>query len=1251
MTMPRLPVAVSMFALALAASAVHAQSPAAPDPALPKCPPDWKVELVAAPPNLRHPSVVCCAPDGRVFVAEDPMDMGNDSTIPTDRILCFHPDGKVTVFAEQLGPVFGLAYVDGKVYVHHCPKFSVFTDDNGVGKDRKDLIPVTNPKPNTGFNDHIPANMRLGMDGWFYMATGDKGIFGATGLDGSKAEIHGGGVMRFRPDGTKLEVFSTGTRNHLDVAVNAEDELFTYDNTDDGNGWWTRVTHMVDGGFYGYPYDYKPRRPYTLWMMTDFGGGSPCGAIAYNEDALPAEYRGNVFLCEWGRGQLIRLQVSREGGTYKIDKRTDVLTRGKEEFRPVGIAVTPDGMGFYVADWNYGGWKSKQVAGRLLKFTFTGKSEAYPKPAWYVPAASGKPFTATTIELADALKHPAQSVRMVAQRRLIDRGAEAVEPLAKLATDATAPAHARWHAIWALDAVEQGKGEIRWGLLQDPDASVRRQFARALGDRGVKFLNAVEPLLKDADASVRFQAAAALGRTGNAVHVDPLLRALDDKDLFARYAVFTALHRIGMADDKAWAAVARGLGSENPAVREGTLFAFRDAYGEGAVAALAGFVAEAKNPSEVRAAALLALAEIARKRPAWDGRWWGTQPVKGSPAPKTVDWAGTPAALKAVRAALDDADAAVRTAAVDAVRLSRDDESLPRLLSLITAKGAAPAVQAAALKAVGDLKIAPESPANEVLEWALGGNGLEAAVQAEAVRAAGKAGTPKAVAALIKFVAADAPAEALVAAMEQLAARKTVKAVPAIAARVNHADAKVRAAAITALGAMGGDAAAEALIPLLSDKSPETRRSAVAALGSLKNPKAVEPLVKAFADPETRFEATSALAATPDLRALDAYVAGLAGKNGTVRDACRKAVTVIRNEALPLLEARAGKTGPEGLPPEAVAELRKIYAGSTPVAEWQFAGPFDDDGKDLTDPAALAHDKLPDLKKADGKPVKWKKGKIGSDGAVDLHKVFGGGWQCMCYAVASVESPLARDAELTAGADDALAVWVNGKKVFDNLGRQGGFKADEFKFKARLEAGRNVIVAKVANGGGGWAFAVSVPGVATGKLFEAPAATRPDIREYESFALKYAGDVEHGRALFSDLKGVACLKCHVYKTDADVSATPGPNLAGVGAKYDKAKLIESVLFPSKQILDGYQQTIIRTEDGVVLAGIVRVETADELTLVDAEGKKHVLKKSAIEARKASEKSLMPDGLHQGLTPKDFADVIAFLESLKEGGKK
>ena len=58
-----------------------------------------------------------------------------------------------------------------------------------------------------------------------------------------RSRCWGGGIVRVRPDGTHLEVYSGGTRNHLEVDLDAMDHAFTLDNTDDGNGWWTRLTH------------------------------------------------------------------------------------------------------------------------------------------------------------------------------------------------------------------------------------------------------------------------------------------------------------------------------------------------------------------------------------------------------------------------------------------------------------------------------------------------------------------------------------------------------------------------------------------------------------------------------------------------------------------------------------------------------------------------------------------------------------------------------------------------------------------------------------------------------------------------------------------------------------------------------------------------------------------------------------------------------------------------------------------------
>ena len=422
-----------------------------------------------------------------------------------------------------------------------------------------------------------------------------------------------------RPNGTELEVYTTGTRNHLDIAINSEDEMFTYDNTDDGVGWWTRVTHMVDGGFYGYPYDYKPQRPYTLWMMTDYGGGAPTGACAYNEDALPDEYKGNIFLCDWVRGQVLRLIVKREGATLQhvvsrvqTDK-LDFLTQGEtDHFFPTGICVDVDGKGFYVCDWGKGSWKHLFVIGRLYHVTYTGKTQETPKPDWFVPAGTGQKFEATTDELIAGLSHPAESVRMVAQRRLAERK-DSEKKLESLLKNTKAPAWARWHAIWTLDAIDGGKKARKQiiAALKDNDPTVQMQAARELGTRRTD--QAVKPLvalLDSTNKAVRFRAATALGRIGDGAAVPALLKSLDEKDLFAHYADFLALRRIGVADPKAWPQIVDGFASPKASVRDGVYFAARETYDPGLVKALAVESERHELPVNVRTNTLGLLFEL-----------------------------------------------------------------------------------------------------------------------------------------------------------------------------------------------------------------------------------------------------------------------------------------------------------------------------------------------------------------------------------------------------------------------------------------------------------------------------------------------------------------------------------------------------------------------------------------------------------------------------------------------------------------
>ena len=69
--------------------------------ALPKVPEGFEVRLVAAVPAVLYPCQVATAPDGSLFVAEDPMDqVGPSEAKPIDRILLFRDGKEPVVFAD-----------------------------------------------------------------------------------------------------------------------------------------------------------------------------------------------------------------------------------------------------------------------------------------------------------------------------------------------------------------------------------------------------------------------------------------------------------------------------------------------------------------------------------------------------------------------------------------------------------------------------------------------------------------------------------------------------------------------------------------------------------------------------------------------------------------------------------------------------------------------------------------------------------------------------------------------------------------------------------------------------------------------------------------------------------------------------------------------------------------------------------------------------------------------------------------------
>jgi hypothetical protein len=112
----------------------------------------------------------------------------------------------------------------------------------------------------------------------------------------------------------------------------------------------------------------------------------------------------------------------------------------------------------------------------------------------------------------------------------------------------------------------------------------------------------------------------------------------------------------------------------------------------------------------------------------------------------------------------------------------------------------------------------------------------------------------------------------------------------------------------------------------------------------------------------------------------------------------------------------------------------------------------------------------------------------------------------------------------------------------------------------------------------------------------------------------------------------------------------GPELSGLAAKYNKDEIATSILYPSAKIASGYESLIVATKDGRVVTGVLKADTTSGLELEDADAKRVRVELDDIEERRAGDVSIMPNGLAEGLQPKDFADLLAYLDTLREAAK-
>jgi glucose/arabinose dehydrogenase len=360
-----------------------------PANAWPQVPNGFKVDLAVT--GLEEPRTVVTAPNGDIFLAE--------SAPGRIRVLRgFGADGKVVtneVFATSLTMPYGIAfYPPGPnpqyVYIGNTNSIVRFAYKNGDLK-ASGAAEVVVPS--------IPGGARFGGGHWtrsLVFSNDGKKLYVGVGSQANVAdgpeETNRADVLEFNPDGSGQRIYAAGVRNASGLAMNpTTGQLWVAVNERDALGdnlVPDYVTHIQEGGFYGWPWYYtgpnqdprfagKHPELKEKVLVADVllqSHSAPLGLTFYEGKQFPAEYRGDLFVAShgsWNRAHRTGYKIVRifapngkASGEYEDFVTGFVVNDANVWGRPVGVTVTNDGALVFTDDGSNSVWR----------VTYTGKS-------------------------------------------------------------------------------------------------------------------------------------------------------------------------------------------------------------------------------------------------------------------------------------------------------------------------------------------------------------------------------------------------------------------------------------------------------------------------------------------------------------------------------------------------------------------------------------------------------------------------------------------------------------------------------------------------------------------------------------------------------------------------------------------------------------------------------------------------------------------------------------------------------------
>ena len=639
-------------------------------------PEGFKATLFARPPAVLYPVFVAAAPTGTLYVSVDKNGSLDRETKRGSiyRLRDLDGDGRadeVKLFVPDVDSPRGLVWDRDRLYVLHPPHLSAFLDQDGDGIAERqevlvnDLAFTFKDRP----ADHTSNGVTLGIDGWLYLAIGDFGFMNAVGSDGRQLQFRGGGVVRVRPDGSDMEIYSRGTRNILEVGLDPRLNGFTRDNTNDGGGWDIRLHHFSGLEHHGYPTLYKNFGAEIVKPLADYGGGSGCGACYVAEPGFPEGFGDALYTADWGRGWIYRHQMTERGATF---------TASQEPFVQIPRVTDLDvdaNSRMYLASWKGASFK---YVGDEVGYVVQLVPENAPDAQQY----DWKNYTED--ELIGMMASESHRLRLAAQRELLQRGwaTSVPEQLNRLAADRSESLESRIAAVFTLAL---GLGPEARSPLSDltEDPQLVPFVLRALCEMPDAMsqpapIRLLQRSLVAEDSRIRLEAIRAVAR----LKVDSLEGLVServvDQDPIVAHTAIRALIEMGLweVSFRRWREIAAAEKAE------AYLKVFQSIHDPALIAQIEAVLPTVESSKKLQL--MVALARLFHVEGKWKGDSWGTRPDTRGPYYQPESWDASDNILAVLLAELKSADPELSREAVK--QFQRHRLASPEILKVLLAK-------------------------------------------------------------------------------------------------------------------------------------------------------------------------------------------------------------------------------------------------------------------------------------------------------------------------------------------------------------------------------------------------------------------------------------------------------------------------------------------------------------------------------------------------------------------------------------